>query len=70
MVSCLPTRGVVSTYSVHFCMRSSHIDSFNTTLLLIRNSQNEITNTKTESQNTQNAFSLGIAVRKSNNNHL
>lgn len=51
-------------------MRSSHIDSFNTTLLLIRNSQNEITNTKTESQNTQNAFSLGIAVRKSNNNYL
>ena len=36
----------------------------------MRNSQNEITNTKTESENTQNAFALGIAVRKTNNNYL
>ena len=28
MVSCLPTRGVVSTYSVHFCMRSSTYQLF------------------------------------------
>lgn len=80
MVSCLPTRGVVSTYSVHFCMRSSIYQLFQYqtapyTELLKRN--NKHLNRKLEhpkclrierpcSQNKQKTHSKGQSYNRPN----